>query len=103
MRWLLHLVLPLLCAACASPAPEFRGIESVRLNRGGRDFLLYRSADRAEIIRLGPASRAERDLLEPLMRRLMEEETGCRIIRGTALGESGELRARLRCPANGPP
>lgn len=88
----------LLLTACASPAPEFIGARETRIVRGGREFAVFRQGNRAEAIRLGYATRAERQGMLATLVAVMEQATGCTPVPGTIEGDTGEIRARLRCP-----
>lgn len=87
----------LMLAACASPAPEFMGAEQIRITRDGRDFAVFRQGNRAEAIRLGYATLPERQGMVATLTSVMEEATGCTPVPGTIEGDTGEIRARLRC------
>lgn len=117
MRFLLVL---LLLAACASPHPEFRGVEPVVQRLDGRDYAVYVDrpdpahriclagaslagcrADRhprVQVIRLGYARRAEQVAILHAMVLAAEAASGCRLVDGSAEGDSGVLTARLACP-----
>lgn len=87
-----------LLTGCASPAPEFMGAQEMRLTRNGRDFAVFRQGNRAEAIRLGYAALSERKGMVATLISVMAEATGCTPIPGTVEGDTGEIRARLRCP-----
>ncbi len=92
----------LMLSACAQPAPGMWGGESIRLWRGGHEMVVVRKANRVEVIRLGYAPRASRAALRDAMMRLIPEVTGCRPHARSLRGDSGEIRARLRCPVDAP-
>ncbi|MFC7703979.1 hypothetical protein ACFQXB_07215 [Plastorhodobacter daqingensis] len=91
---------PVLLCACASPAPEFLGAPQTRIERDGMRFALFRKGDRVQVIRLDHADRATRQSLPDLMLRLIAEETGCQPRLSSLRGDTGEIRARLACPAD---
>lgn len=88
-------------AACASPAPEFFGTNRQELREGGIDFVVFWSASRAEVVRMGYLARAERPAVPALMIRAAERATGCRVIPGSVVtglpGDTGEARFDLDC------
>ncbi len=47
----------LVLAACDSPAPAMRGAERDEVQRNGRRYIVYHTADSVEVIRLGYARR----------------------------------------------
>jgi len=94
----LPLSLTLLVAACASPAPEFMGASQTRISRDGRDYAVFHTATRAEVVRLGYAGRAERQGMLAVMIDVMAEATGCTPVVSSIEGDTGEIRGRIRCP-----
>ena len=95
-------LLPLfLLAACASPAPQFFGAVRHDLTLDGIRFAVFHKDDRAEVVRLGYLTRAERAPVQALMVRAAEQATGCRVRPATfttALpGDTGEARMALDC------
>jgi hypothetical protein len=91
----------LLLAACASPAPEFFGATRSEVTLDGIRFVVLRKDDRAEVIRLGYLTRAERRPVPALMERAVTQATGCTVRPGTVRtgipGDTGEARMSLDC------
>jgi hypothetical protein len=100
----LPFTLPLLLAACASAAPEFRGAKRHDITLEGISFVVFHKESRAEVIRLGYLTRSERAPVAALMLRAAQETTGCTVVGvvpGPSLpGDTGEVRLALRCPAS---
>lgn len=100
MRPILMMLVLLLTACGASPAPQFLGATRHDITLGGIRFAVLHKDDQAEVIRLGYLTRAQRDRVPPLMRAAVEQTTGCRV-RGDLVtklpGDTGEARARLDC------
>lgn len=98
----LPLFLCLSLCACASPAPQFFGADRQDITLDGYRFAVFHKANRAEVIRLGYLSRAERAAVPALMIRAAEDATGCTVISGSVVtglpGDTGEAKMRLRCP-----
>ena len=95
---LLILALP---AACASPAPEFFGARRSEITLGGIDLVVFQKEGRAEVVRLGYLTRAERAPVADLMVQAAEAVTSCRVRPGSVVtglpGDTGEARMRLDC------
>lgn len=96
------LILPLLLAACgASPAPQFFGATRHDVTVGGVDFVVFHKDNRAEVVRLGYLTRAQRAPVPELMEAAVEQTTGCRVLPGSMVtgvpGDTGEARFRLSC------
>lgn len=89
----------LVLSGCASPSPEFAGGSRQSVMRDGREFVVVQLGNRAQVIRVGWAGPAERRGMLAIMIGAMEQATGCTAIAGTIEGDTGALRARLRCPA----
>ena len=98
MKYILPL---LLLTACASPAPEFFGAQRFDITLGGIDFVVFQKGDRAEVIRMGYLTRAERGPVPQLMIRAAQETTGCKVVPGSMVtglpGDTGEARFDLAC------
>ena len=96
------ILLTLLLAACASPAPDFLGAQRHDLVLDGIRFAVFHKDTDAEVIRLGYLSRRERAKVPELMVRAAEQATGCAVIPGSLTsripGDTGEARVSLRCP-----
>lgn len=89
----------LLLAACAdSPAPAMMGATRAETTVGGRSFVVYRKDTVAEVVRLGWASKAERQGMRERMILAAEQATGCVANAASAEGDDGELKVRIRCP-----
>lgn len=95
------LLLALLAACGAQPAPHMMGADRIDATRDGRDYVLYRKGNQVEIIRLGWASRGEHQAIRATMIGLIPELTGCRLAEPTLQGDSGEMRGRIVCPRGG--
>lgn len=101
-------VLHLLCgfavlAGCDSPAPQMWGGQELRVTREGRQYAVHLKGDRVEVIRFGWAARADQPAIRDQMVALIPQVTGCIADPRTLQGDSGEMRARLRCPRGKPP
>ena len=94
------LILLLLLAACgAQPAPEFFNAKRVDVSRDGRQYTVYYTDKRVEVIRLGYAKRGEHDDIRAQMIALIPEVTGCKLREASLQGDSGEMRGSIRCPS----
>jgi hypothetical protein len=91
----------LLLAACASPAPEFFGASRHEVTMGGIRFVVLQKGERAEVVRLGYLTRAERVPVAGLMVEAAEAATGCKVKPGSITtgmpGDTGEARMALTC------
>lgn len=92
----------LLLAACgASPAPEFFGAARHEITLSGIDFVVLHKGDRAEVVRMGYLTRAQRAPVPQLMIEAAEKTTGCRVVAGSVVtglpGDTGEARMDLSC------
>ncbi|GGE00762.1 hypothetical protein SAMN05421774_101263 [Gemmobacter megaterium] len=88
----------LVLAACgAQPAPEFFGAERYETSRDGRDYTIFKKANRFEVIRLGYVARGDHDRIRETMLEVVESITKCRIKPNTIQGDSGEMRGSLNC------
>ena len=97
-----HLILLLFLTACgASPAPQFYGATRHEVTLGGINFVVFQKDDRAEVVRLGYLTRAQRAAVPDLMIMAVERTTGCRVVPGSMVtglpGDTGEARLRLVC------
>ncbi len=89
----------LLLAACgAQPAPEFFHAKRADVTRDGRQYTIYYTDKRIEVIRLGFAHRGEHDDIRAHMIALIPEVTGCKLNERSLQGDSGEMRGSIRCP-----
>jgi hypothetical protein len=93
------LILPLILAACASPAPEFFGATRTDVTLNGRDYAVFQKGERVEVIRRGYAGRGEHQEIRATMIELIPRVTGCKLRDSTLTGDSGEMRGALDCPA----
>jgi hypothetical protein len=92
-------LLVLLLSACgASPAPEFMGAERTEVTVSGRDYVIFQKGERVEVIRLGYARRGEHQKIRATMIELIPTVTGCKLRDSTLQGDSGEMRGSLSCP-----
>lgn len=92
------LLLPLLLAACVSPAPEFFGATRTEVTVSGRDYVVLQKGERVEVIRLGYAHRGEHQAIRATMIELIPTVTGCTLRESTLTGDSGEMRGSISCP-----
>ena len=92
-------VVPLLfLAACgAQPAPEFFHASRADVTRGGRQYTVFYTDARVEVIRLGTARNGEHQGIRAEMIDLIPEVTGCKLIAKSLQGDSGEMRGSIRC------
>jgi hypothetical protein len=94
----LTILATLMLAACDSPAPQMIGAVETKVTRGGHDYAVYVRDGFVEVIRFGYARRAEQAAVREQMVALIPEVTGCIADPRSLQGDSGEMRARLRCP-----
>ncbi len=88
------LVLLLLLAACdASPAPQMMGAVSTSVTVGAHDYTVWRQDNAFEVVRHGYATRAERPAVEATMLAVVAKVTGC--TPHVESGDSGEARGTL--------
>ncbi|WP_146036504.1 hypothetical protein [Pseudotabrizicola formosa] len=90
-------LLLLLCACGAQPAPQFFGADRTDVVRDGRSYTVYQKGNAVEVIRLGYARRGEHQGIRATMIDMIPEVTGCTLIASSLQGDSGEMRGRLRC------
>lgn len=100
MRYALFLIL-LLAACGAQPAPEFLRATRVDVTRDGRQYTVYHTEKRVEVIRLGYAARGDHRAIRATMIALIPQVTGCKLLERSLQGDSGEMRGSIRC-AQGP-
>jgi ABC-type Fe3+-citrate transport system substrate-binding protein len=92
------LLLPLILVACgAQPAPEFLHATRVDVTRDGRQYTVYHTEKRVEVIRLGYAARGEYQAIRATMIGLIPQVTGCKLLERSLQGDSGEMRGSIRC------
>ena len=93
------LILTLFLTACgAQPAPEFFNAKRADVTRDGRQYTVYYTETRVEIIRLGYAKRGDHQAIRAAMITLIPEVTGCTLNDRSLQGDSGEMRGSIRCP-----
>jgi hypothetical protein len=102
-EWMKHRIAPLalivtLAACGAQPAPEFFGAQRVDTSVNGRNYTVFFTDDRVEVIRLGYAVRGEHAGIRADMIGLIPQVTGCKLNETSLKGDSGEMRASIRCP-----
>lgn len=99
MKWLVLLVIVAACGA--SPAPQFFGATRSDVRLGGIDLVVFQRDDRAEVVRLGYLTRAQRGPVPALMEQAAAQATGCKVVPGSMVtglpGDTGEARFRLTC------
>ena len=93
-----RILLIFVLAACgAQPAPEFFGAKRVDVARDGWDYTVYFTEKRVEVIRSGYAVHGQHHDIREVMIRLIPEVTGCKLVDQTLQGDSGEMRGSIRC------
>jgi hypothetical protein len=93
-----YLALFLLLTACgAQPAPEFFGATRSDVTRDGRQYTVFHTEKRVEVIRLGYAPRGAHQAIRATMITLIPEVTGCNLVETSLQGDSGEMRGSIRC------
>jgi hypothetical protein len=93
----LAFILPL--TACgAQPAPEFFGAQRENVSYNGRNYTVYFTDTRVEVIRMGRAMRGEHAGIYADMIDLIPMATGCVANEKSMRGDSGEIRGSIRCP-----
>ena len=97
MRRLLPLIL--LAACGAQPTPLMMGAQRQDVTEAGRNYTLFWTDIRVEVIRLGWASQGQHQAIRATMIGLIAEITGCRLNERSLTGDSGEMRGRITCPA----
>jgi hypothetical protein len=95
--WMYRALPLLVLAACASPAPEFFGAKRTDVAVGGRQYVVFQKDTRVEVIRLGSARKGEHQAIRATMIGLIEPVTGCKLNERSLQGDSGEMRATIRC------
>lgn len=93
------LALALTLTACGpQPSPSFFGAKRSDVTRDGRQYTLYHTENKVEIIRLGYAANGQHRAIRATMIALIPEVTGCRLVAKTLQGDSGEMRGHIICP-----
>jgi hypothetical protein len=91
-------MLSALLSACGpQPAPEFLGAKRTDVTVGGRNYTVYQTDRRVEVIRLGYARPGEHQAIRAAMIGLIEPVTGCKLVESSLQGDSGEMRGTIRC------
>ncbi len=85
----------LLCSACNTPGPGFRGIEATRITVGGSTFDVRVAGTRAEAIRLNSEWAPRLDAVAPQGVAAIERVSGCRVRKLD--GDAALMTARLDC------
>lgn len=91
------LALFLLAACAASPSPTMSGATKAETSLNGRAYTLWYTDTRVEIVRHGWASPGEHQQIRADMTLLIPQVTGCTLNEASLTGDSGEMRASLRC------
>lgn len=87
-----------LIACGAQPAPEFFNASRADITRDGRQYTVFYTEKRVEVIRLGYAKRGDHQAIRATMIDLIPEVTGCTLNERSLQGDSGEMRGSIRCP-----
>lgn len=85
----------LLCSACNTPGPAFRGVEATRITVAGATFDVRVDGSRAEAIRLNRQWAPRLDAVAPQGVAAIERVSGCRVRR--LAGDAALMTARLDC------
>lgn len=91
------LILFILTACASSPMPSMAGAQKAEVTANGRAYTLWYTDKRVEIIRHGWASVGEHQQIRADMIALIPQVTGCSLNEATLTGDSGEMRASIRC------
>lgn len=85
-------------AACgASPSPAFFGAERSEITHDGRRYVVFHTAGKVEVVRLGYATAEERPAIREAMPRVISRTTGCSVRTASLRGDSGVMRGALDC------
>lgn len=93
------LLLLVLVACTASPAPQMWGAESRVVEVGGRSYTVWWTDRKVEIVRHGWTSPGEHQAIRATMIGLIPAVTGCRLNEVSLRGDSGEMRGSIICPS----
>ena len=94
-------------AAQAPTAPPTRPVAftttegtwvSLDVTRDGRQYTVFYTEKRVEVIRLGYAGRGDHEAIRATMIGLIPQVTGCILNDRSLQGDSGEMRGSIRCP-----
>lgn len=91
------LILLFLAACSSSPMPGMTGASKAEVTAAGRDYSLWFTDTKVEIVRHGWASAGEHQAIRATMIALIPQVTGCSLNEGSLTGDSGEMRASIRC------
>ncbi|PVH30601.1 hypothetical protein [Pararhodobacter oceanensis] len=91
----------LIGSGCSSPGHAYFGVAPRSVEIDGRRYDVYARLDRlrpeVQVIRMGYARRPEHIAILEAMVQAAEQATGCSVIAGSAVGDSGVMNARLSC------
>lgn len=94
-------VVALLVAGCSSAGPDYWRVTPQRVDIDGRRYDVYAATDglrpRVQVIRMGYARRPDHRAILPAMVQAAEQVTGCAVVPGSAVGDSGVMTARMAC------
>ena len=94
----MRVLIPFVLAACtSSPMPGIAGATKAEVTAQGRGYTLWYTDTKVEIVRHGWASAGEHQAIRATMIALIPQVTGCRLNEGSLTGDSGEMRAAIRC------
>jgi hypothetical protein len=91
------LALIMLTACAASPEPGMIGAQSQMVQVNGRTYTVWWTTEDFEIIRHGWASPGEHQQIRADMLALVPQVTGCPMLNGAIIGDSGEIHGPLTC------
>ncbi len=77
--------------------PGMAGATKAEVTAGGRDYTLWYTDNRVEIVRHGWANPGEHQQIRADMIALIPQVTGCTLSEASLTGDSGEMRASIRC------
>lgn len=94
----MRVLIPLVLAACASsPMPGMIGAVKAEVTAQGRDYTLWYTTTKVEIVRHGWAGPGDHQAIRATMIALIPHVTGCRLNEGSLTGDSGEMHASIHC------
>jgi hypothetical protein len=94
----MRLIALLLLTACASsPMPGMAGATKAEVTANGRNYTLWFTESRVEVVRHGWASPGAHQQIRADMIALIPQITGCKLNEASLTGDSGEMRATIRC------
>ncbi|MEO6299920.1 MAG: hypothetical protein ABIV25_13820 [Paracoccaceae bacterium] len=86
-------------AACgAQPSPTMIGAHRVDVTRDGRQYTVFYTENRVEVIRLGYAHNGEHETIRATMLAVIPEVTHCKVSETSLMGDSGEMHGNINCP-----